>query len=175
MPDSLPPHGLQHSRLSCPSLLPEVYSDSCPSSWWSYLTISSSAASLSFCVQAFPASGSFPMSWLFTSGDQSVGVPAKWFNFCNDTRAAATAHKRGREELPHARDQGQKPGGPHAQGRGWLRVPGCDGTRTAKRSYPMSKVRGGGWECQAATALEPRGATPGPRPGVAAGRSNPTS
>ena len=27
---------------------------------------------------------------------------------------------------------------------GWLRVPGCDGTGTAKRSYPMSKVRGGG-------------------------------
>ena len=74
VPDSLPPHELEHSRLSCPSLLPEVYSDSCPSSWWCYLTISSSAASLSFCVQAFPASGSFPMSWLFISGGLSIGV-----------------------------------------------------------------------------------------------------
>ena len=39
------------------------------------------------------------------------------------------------------------------------RVPGCDGAEMAERSYPMSEVRGGGWECQAATAQEqPRGA-----------------
>ena len=43
--------------------------------------------------------------------------------------------KRSREELPHVRDQGQ-----------WPRVPGCKGPGTAKRSYPMSEVRGNGWE-----------------------------
>ena len=35
---------------------------------WCYLTISSSATHFSFCLQFFPASGSFPMSWLFTWG-----------------------------------------------------------------------------------------------------------
>ena len=51
-------------------------------------------------------------------------------------------NKRGCEELPRGQGQGQKPGGPHA----W-RV-------AAKRSYPMSKVRGSGWEYQTATAQE---------------------
>ena len=47
-----------------PPLSPRVYSDSCPLSWWCYLTISSSATPFSFCLRSFPASGSFPMSWL---------------------------------------------------------------------------------------------------------------
>ena len=51
-------------------------SNSCPLSQWCYPTISSSAALFSFCLQSFPASGSFPMSWLFTSGGQSIGVSA---------------------------------------------------------------------------------------------------
>ena len=50
---------------------PRVCSNSCPLSQWYYLTISSSAAPFSFCLQSFPASGSFPVSWLFTSGGQS--------------------------------------------------------------------------------------------------------
>ena len=41
--DSLRPHGLQHTRLPCPSLSPGICSNSCPLSWWCYLTISSSA------------------------------------------------------------------------------------------------------------------------------------
>ena len=49
----------------CPSVSPGVCSDSCPLSQWCSLTISSSAAFF-FCLQSFPASGSFPMSWLFT-------------------------------------------------------------------------------------------------------------
>ena len=50
-------------------------------------------------------------------------------------QAAATgALNRGREELPHFRGQGQKPGGPHAR------------TALAKRSYPTSEARGGSWE-----------------------------
>ena len=43
---------------------------------WCYLTISPSAAFFSFCLQSFPASGSFPMSWLFVSGVQSIGASA---------------------------------------------------------------------------------------------------
>ena len=72
MSDSLWLHGLQHARLPCPSLSSEVYSNSCPVRQWCYLTISSSAA-LFFCLQSFPASRSFPMSWLFAnSGGQSI-------------------------------------------------------------------------------------------------------
>ena len=65
---------LQHTRLPCPSLSPRVCSNSCPLSRWCYPTISPSAAPFSFCFQSFPASGSFPMNWLFTSGGQSVGA-----------------------------------------------------------------------------------------------------
>ena len=76
MSDSLQPHGLQHAKLFCPSLSLGVCSDSCPLSRWCHLTISSFAAPFSFCLQSFPASGYFPMSWLFASGDQSPGVSA---------------------------------------------------------------------------------------------------
>ena len=69
-------HGLWHSRLPCPSPSPRVYSNSCPLSQWCYLTISSSATHFSFCLQSFLASGYFPMSQLFTSGGQSIGVSA---------------------------------------------------------------------------------------------------
>ena len=70
----------------------------------------------------------------------------------------------GQEELPHTRGQGHRPGRPHSR-----RV-------VAKRSYPTSEVRGSSRECQAATVQEwPRGATPHPRSGAAAGRSYPTS
>ena len=68
MSDSLRPHGLQRARLPCPSLSPRVCSNSCPLNHWCYLTISSSAAPFSFCLQSFLASGSFPMSQLFASG-----------------------------------------------------------------------------------------------------------
>ena len=47
--DSLWTHGLQHTRLPCPSLSPRVYSNLCPLSWWCYLTISSSATLFSSC------------------------------------------------------------------------------------------------------------------------------
>ena len=77
MSDSLQPHGLQHTRLPCPSL----------SISWSLLklmfiefvmfsSISSSATPFSFCLQSFPASGSFPVSRLFASGGQSIGTSA---------------------------------------------------------------------------------------------------
>ena len=59
MSNSLQPHRLQHARLLCLSLSSGVCSSSCPLIWWCYLTISPSAALLSFCLQSFPASGSF--------------------------------------------------------------------------------------------------------------------
>ena len=76
MSDSLWPHGLQHSRLPCPSLSPEVSSNSCSLSRWSHPTISSSVVPISSCLQSFPASVSFPMGWLFATGGQSFGVSA---------------------------------------------------------------------------------------------------
>ena len=75
MSNSLQPHGLQHTRPPCPSPTPGIYSHSFPSSWWCHPTISSSVVPFS-CLQSFPASGSFPMSQLFTSGGQSIGVSA---------------------------------------------------------------------------------------------------
>ena len=69
-------HGLQHTRPPCPSPTPGVYSSSCPSRQWYYSTISSSAVPVSSRLQSFPASWSFPMSQLFTSGAQSIGVSA---------------------------------------------------------------------------------------------------
>ena len=65
----------QHTRPPSPST-PGVHPNPCPLSQWCYPTISSSVTPFSFCPLFFPASGSFPMSWLFTSGDQSIGVSA---------------------------------------------------------------------------------------------------
>ena len=59
MPDSLWPHGLQHTRLPCPSPTPGVYPNSCPLSWWCNPTISSSVVPFSFGLQSFQASGVF--------------------------------------------------------------------------------------------------------------------
>ena len=74
--DSLRPHELQHARPPCPSPTPRVYSNSCPLSLWCHPTISSSVIPFSSHLQSFPASGSFQMSQLFTSGGQSIGVSA---------------------------------------------------------------------------------------------------
>ena len=76
MPNTFWPHGLQHTRLSCPSLCPGVCSDSCPLIRQCYLTTSASAPLFSFRLQSFPASTSFPMSWFFTWGGQSIGASA---------------------------------------------------------------------------------------------------
>ena len=73
---SLRPHGLQHAMPPCPSPAPGACSNSCPLSRWWHPSISSSAAPFSFCLQSFPASGSFPMSQLFASGGQRIGASA---------------------------------------------------------------------------------------------------
>ena len=76
MSDSLRPHGLQHARPPCPSPTPRLYPNSCPLSQWWHPTISSSVVPFSSCPQSFPASESFQLSQLFTSGGQSIGVSA---------------------------------------------------------------------------------------------------
>ena len=72
--DSSWPHGLQHTRLPCPSPTPRACSNSCPLSWWCHQTFSSSAIPFFSCLQSFPTSKSFPMSQLFPRGGQSTGV-----------------------------------------------------------------------------------------------------
>jgi len=78
---TLQPHRLQHARPPCPSATPRVHSNSCPSSQWCHPTISSSVVPFSSYLQSFPASGSFQMSQLFTSGGQSTGVSASTLVF----------------------------------------------------------------------------------------------
>ena len=74
--DSLWPHEPHNARPPCTSPTPGVYSNSCPLSRWCHPTISSSVAPFFFCLHSFPASGSFPMSWVFPSGSQSIGASA---------------------------------------------------------------------------------------------------
>ena len=74
--DSLRPHEPQHARPPCPSPTPRVLPNPCPLSWWCHATISSSVILFSSWPQTFPASGSFQISQLFTSGGQRIGVSA---------------------------------------------------------------------------------------------------
>ena len=83
--DSLRPHGLQHSRFPCASPSPGVCSNWCLLNRC-HPTISFSVVPISSCLQSFPASGSCPMSWLFTSGGQIIGASASveysgWVSF----------------------------------------------------------------------------------------------
>ena len=74
--DFFRPHEQQHTRLPCFSPSPRVCSNSCALSRWYHPTISSSVIPFSSCLQSFPASGSFLMSQLFTSGGQIIGASA---------------------------------------------------------------------------------------------------
>ena len=74
--NSLQPHELQPARPVCPSPSPGVHSDSRPWSQWCQPAISSSVVPFSSCPQSLPASASFPMSQLFSSGSQSTRVSA---------------------------------------------------------------------------------------------------
>ena len=76
MSDSLWSNELQLARLLCPPLSPRVCLNSYSLSWWCHPTISSSVVPFSSCLQSLPASGSFPMTWLFTSSGQSIGDSA---------------------------------------------------------------------------------------------------
>ena len=72
MSDSFRPHGLQHAKLSCPPQTPGACSNSCPSSWWCHLTISSSPPAFNLSQHQ----DLFPMSQFFAPGGQSTGVSA---------------------------------------------------------------------------------------------------
>ena len=82
--DSFWPHGLQNARLPCTSLSPSLLKFMSfewvmePSYWTTHYagTISSFVPTFSSCHQSFPGSGSFPMSWPFPSGGQSIGASA---------------------------------------------------------------------------------------------------
>ena len=78
--DSLWCHGPQLAWPPCPSPTSRVYPNSCPLSWWCHPTILSSVLPFSSCLQSFPASGSFQMSQVFTSGGQNIGVSASTMN-----------------------------------------------------------------------------------------------
>ena len=74
--NSLWSHGLKHAKPLCPSPSPKVCPSLCPLHWWCHPAISSSDALFSFCPQSFPASGTFPMSWLLAPDDQNTRVSA---------------------------------------------------------------------------------------------------
>ena len=84
MSNSLWSRGLQHARLCCPSVCPGVCSNSCPSSRWCHPAISSSVTPFSSCPLSFPASRSFPVSQLFTSGGQNIGASASTISSSNE-------------------------------------------------------------------------------------------
>ena len=74
--DSLQSHEQQDVRLPCPLPSPGACLNSCPFSWWCHPTIAFFVVPFYSCLQSFPASGSFPMSQLFTSGGQTIGASA---------------------------------------------------------------------------------------------------
>ena len=76
MSDCLQHHEPQHTRASYPSPTPGVHPNPCPSSWWCHLIILPYVIPFSSYPQSFPASGSFPMSQLFATGGQSIGISA---------------------------------------------------------------------------------------------------
>ena len=76
--DFLRPHELQQAKPPCLSPTPGVQSDSHPLSQWCHPAISSSVIPFSSWPQSLPASESFPMSQLFTSGGQSTGSLASF-------------------------------------------------------------------------------------------------
>ena len=79
--NSLRPHGLQHCQAS---LSITNFPNSCPSSWWCHPTISSSVVPFSSCLQSSSASGSFPMTQFFASGDKSIGSSASAISPSNE-------------------------------------------------------------------------------------------
>ena len=91
--DSLRPHGLQHPRLPCP-LSPGACSNSSPLSRWCHPTILSSVTSFSFCLQSFPASGSFTMNQFFAPGDQSIEASVSASVFPMNIQGGTCVHFR---------------------------------------------------------------------------------
>ena len=88
--NSLWPHGLQHTRFPCPSLSPWVCSNPRTLSQWCLPIISSSVVAFSSCPQSFPTSRSFPTSWLFISGGQSIRTSVLPINIQNSFNLGLT-------------------------------------------------------------------------------------
>ena len=86
MSNSLWPHESKHARPPCPSPTPGVHSNSRPSSRWCHPAISSSVVPFSSCPRSLRVSGFFPMSQLFASGGQSIGVSASALVFPMNTQ-----------------------------------------------------------------------------------------
>ena len=74
--NSLQSHGLQYSRLPCPSLSPKTSSNACPMSLWCHPAISSSVVPFSSYFLCFSTSGSFPKSQLFSLSGKSIVASA---------------------------------------------------------------------------------------------------
>ena len=72
MSNSLWPHGVQHTRLPCPSPTPGAYSNSCSLSQWCHPAVTSSVVPFLSCLQSFPASNEsalrirWPKCWSFS-------------------------------------------------------------------------------------------------------------
>ena len=79
MSNSLQAHGLHHARPPCPSPSPKVCSNSYPLSQWCHLSMPSFVVAFTSCLQSFPASGSFPIIWLFSSTTgEGNGIPLQY-------------------------------------------------------------------------------------------------
>ena len=101
--NSLWPHEQRNARPPCPSPTPGVYPNPCPSSQWYHPTISSSVVPFS-CPQSFPASWSFQMSQLFTSGGQSIGVSASTSVLSMDNQCWVQLDEQGFQKCHTARE-----------------------------------------------------------------------
>ena len=104
MSDSLWPHGLQHTRLPCPSPTPRACSNSCPLSLQCHPTISSSVFPFSSCLQSFPASRSFP---------NELVLHIRWSNYWNFPGGSD-----GKASAYNAGDLGSIPGSGRSPGEG---------------------------------------------------------
>ena len=101
---------MQHTSLFCPPVSPRVCSNSSLLTWCCYCTISSSTDPFSFCLQSFPESGSFAMSWLLSSGGQSFSISPfnEYSGLISD----------GKESVCSAEDLGLIPGSGRSSGEG---------------------------------------------------------
>ena len=73
---TLQPHGLQYPRLPLSLTISQSLLNLMSLSQWCHPSISSSVTPFSSCPQSLPASGSFPVSWLFASGGQNIKASA---------------------------------------------------------------------------------------------------
>ena len=74
--NSVQHHELQHARHPCPSPSPGACSNSCALSQWFHPIILSFVVPFCSCLQSSPASGSFPITWVFAPGGQAIGPSA---------------------------------------------------------------------------------------------------